>query len=263
MNARDPALLRRTFDTAAERYDRVRPGYPSAVFDDLVALGELEGGSRILEIGCGTGQATLPLAERGYAITAVELGADLAAIARRKLEDYPGVDVVVGAFEDWPVPAQTFDAVVSATAFHWIDPEIRLSKAAQALRPGGTLAIIETRHRPLAEEKLLGELTRCHERWDSAARPSHRHPEDEPPESWAELDGSERFDRVESRRYEWTREYSTAGYIELLLTYSDILVLEPEQQSGLLGCIGDLIDSELGGRIGESTVNHLVVARKR
>ena len=77
----DPA--RHTFDGVADLYERARPGYPEAVFDDLATLARLPAPARILEIGCGTGQATLPLARRGHAITCVELGASLAARAAR------------------------------------------------------------------------------------------------------------------------------------------------------------------------------------
>jgi protein-L-isoaspartate O-methyltransferase len=78
----DRARLRATFDEAAERYDRTRPGYPPAVFDDLAELAGVGPGRRVLEIGPGTGQATVPLAERGCRIVAVELGAGLAAVAQ-------------------------------------------------------------------------------------------------------------------------------------------------------------------------------------
>ncbi|HZC29448.1 MAG TPA: class I SAM-dependent methyltransferase, partial [Gaiellaceae bacterium] len=132
--------LRATFDEDAERYDRARPGYPAELFDDLAALAGLRPGDRVLEIGPGTGQATVPLARRGYRIVAVELGTGLAAVARRNLAAFPDVEVVNAAFEDWPLPAEPFDAVVAATAFHWIDPDVRLARTAQTLRPGGALA---------------------------------------------------------------------------------------------------------------------------
>ena len=74
--------LRETFDQVAELYDRARPNYPAEVFDDLAALARLPDGARILEIGCGTGQGTLPLARRGYRVICVELGSDLAAADR-------------------------------------------------------------------------------------------------------------------------------------------------------------------------------------
>src|SRR5258708_341731 len=163
--------LRETFDDAAELYDRVRPGYPAALFADLADLAGLEPGSRVLEIGCGTGQATVPLAERGYAIVAVELGVGLAAVAWRKLAAYPSVTVVVSAFEDWPLPAQRFDAVVSATAFHWLDPAIRVSKSADALRAGGTLATVSTHHIAGGDTAFFAEAQKCYERWDPATPP--------------------------------------------------------------------------------------------
>src|SRR3712207_5907464 len=85
----DQNWLRATFDGAALLYDRVRPGYPEELFDDVVARTGLPRGGRVLEIGCGTGQATVPLARRGYCVLCVELGENLAAVARRNLASYP------------------------------------------------------------------------------------------------------------------------------------------------------------------------------
>src|SRR6266536_1447805 len=117
-------LLRATFDQVALLYDQARPGYPEQLFDDVVALSGIPPHGRILEIGCGTGQATLPFARRGYRILAVEMGANLAAVARRNLAAYPRVEVHTGTFEEWPLEAGAFDLVIAATAFHWIDPVI-------------------------------------------------------------------------------------------------------------------------------------------
>src|ERR687885_2663713 len=142
----DQMRLREVFDEAAELYDRARPGYPAALFSELAELACIGPGCRVLEIGCGTGQATVPLAERGCEIVCVELGASLAAVARRKLARFPSVRVEVTAFEAWPLPAEPFDTVCAATAFHWIDPAVRVTKAARALRRGGALAPIATHH---------------------------------------------------------------------------------------------------------------------
>ncbi len=131
--------LRQTFDRAAELYDRVRPDYPEALFDDLIALAGLTPPDRLLEVGCATGKATRPLARRGFRITCVELGAELAAAARRNLAGF-GVEVVRGQFEEWR-PSESFGLVYAATAWHWIDPGVRYRRAWQALRPGGHLAI--------------------------------------------------------------------------------------------------------------------------
>jgi SAM-dependent methyltransferase len=256
--------LRETFDAAAERYDRARPGYPERLFDDLVALAGLEPGARVLEIGCGTGQATLPLAKRGFQIVAVELGPALAAVARRNLASFPAVDVVVANFEDWPLPAEPFDLVVCATAFHWLDPVIRLQKTAAALRPGGALAVIMTEHVAGGSLTFFADVQRCYERWDSATPPDLRLlPADQIPTGADEIDRSGLFEPATLRRYEWNQPYTTATYLDVLLTYSGHLALPPDARAGLLQCIASLIDGPNGGRIEKRYLNELCLARRR
>lgn len=137
MSTGNAEYLRTTFDTAAVRYDRARPAYNAAMFEALRQRCELGPGSRVLEIGCGTGQATLPLAQMGCEITAVELGDNLAAIAREKLRTFPGCRVLTGAFESQEIDAGGFDVVLAATSWHWLPTATRTSRAAKALRPGG------------------------------------------------------------------------------------------------------------------------------
>jgi protein-L-isoaspartate O-methyltransferase len=109
--------LRETFEQVPELYDRMRPGYPGELFDDLAALTGAATGSRVLELGCGTGQATVPLARRGYEVVALEPGAGLADLARRRLAAFPSVGVVTSSFEGWPLPAAPFDLVLAATSW--------------------------------------------------------------------------------------------------------------------------------------------------
>jgi len=136
-NRPEPERRPESFDAVADAYDRYRSAYPEKVEHAVVALSGLRRGSRVLEIGCGTGQLSVPLAARGVELTAVELGPRLAARAQRNLEPYANARVEVGSFEAWPHPSEKFDAVVSASAFHWLDPAIRGAKSAEALRPGG------------------------------------------------------------------------------------------------------------------------------
>lgn len=103
------ARLRRTCDEDAELYDRARPGYPPELYDDLAELAGAHSGSRVLEVDCGTGQATAPLVDRGCRITAVEAGPHMAAIARSDLAGAPAVEVVTAEFESWPLHYERFD----------------------------------------------------------------------------------------------------------------------------------------------------------
>ena len=218
----------------------------------------------MLELGCGTGQATVPLAERGGAIICVELGAGMAAVARRKLARFPSVEVVIAPFEDWPLPPEPFDTVVSATAFHWLDPAIRVAKAADALRPGGALATVATHHVAGGTVDFFAEVQACYERWDPATPPGLRlSPAAAIPRSSEELDRSGRFGPATFRRYEWELSYSTSAYIETLMTYSGHRALAPEARANLLACIAHLSESRYGGRITKRYMTELRTARRR
>ena len=166
--------LNATFDTDAERYDRARPRYPRKLFDDLHARAGLSEASRVLEIAPATGIVTLPLARRGYQVTAVEMGANLASVARRNLAAYPNATVEVCRFEDWTPPVEPFDAICCATAFNWLDPAVRLEKCAAALRPGGHLAIWDTHHVAGGTSQFFVDVQECYERWDPATPPGLR-----------------------------------------------------------------------------------------
>jgi len=255
-------MLRAIFGEDALLYDRMRPTYPSAVFEALAEFGQLGPASRVLEIGCGTGQATRALAERGYVVTAVELSVDLAAVATNRLAAFPNVDVVVSAFEDWQLPARPFDAIVSATAFHWLDPDVRIARSAAALRGGGTLAIIGTHHIAGGDTPFFEQAQDCYERWDPATPPGLRlQTADEIPVDTTELDDSGLFEPAVVHRYEWSLTYSEAEYRDLLLTYSGHRALEPGRQAQLLDCITALINSSYGGRITKRYMTELTLGR--
>ena len=256
--------LRDTFDQAPELYDRVRPGYPEAAFDDLVTLAGLGAGSRVLEIGCGTGQATVPLARRGLEVTAVELGSGLAEVARRNVAPYPAVVVVNAAFEDW-APPQEFDAVVAATSFHWLDSAVRLEKIDEALRPGGLLATIATRHIAGGTAQFFEDVQRCYETWMPGTGPDERLPDaaDVPYTDRDELERSGRFASIVVRRYERELTYTTNEYRELLQSYSGHRALAPDSRERLLACIGELMDNRFDGQIAKRYLTEMTVAQTR
>ena len=265
--AKDEERLRTVFDNVAELYDEARPGYPEKVFRDVVSLSGIPGGGRILEIGCGTGQATLPFARRGYKISCVELGENLAAVARSNLAPYPGVEVEVGNFEEHKVPEGVFDLAVSATAFHWLDPKIAYPKVARALRPGGSVALFWNEHVHaeadpgffVAVEKVYAR--EAPEIWNkSYAGPP---PPEEAPDRTGEIEGSGVFGPVIRRTYRWDQPYAAAGYLRVLATYSGHRSLDEDTRSRLFGGISRLIDEEYAGRIVKGYLTTLYVARRQ
>ena len=263
MTEPDRERLRTTFGEDAERYDRRRPGYPPELFDDLAALVPAGPRSRVLEIGCGTGQATLPLARLGYTIVAVELSADLATIARRNLAGFDNVEVIVSAFEDWPLPDAPFDLVLSATAFHWLDPRVRMAKTADTLRHDGVAAIISTDHIAGGTESFFTDAQTCYERYDPSTPPGLRlrHAAGIPTDT-TEFDQSKRFGPVRFRRYEWDQTYTSDEYIDLLLTYSGHRALPPAAQHGLLTGIATLINNGHAGKITKRYLTQLATTHR-
>jgi len=130
------------FDEMAAEYDRHRPAYPDELLDRACQVAGIGSGDRVLEVGCGTGQLTRGLVARGLRVTAVEPGKSLIALARRNLDGAGAVEFVNARFEDALLPAEQFQAVFCASAFHWVDPAVGWRKAADVLVPGGTLALV-------------------------------------------------------------------------------------------------------------------------
>lgn len=253
---------RSSFDSAAELYARGRPGYPDRLIEDLTFLASIGKGSRVLEIGSGTGQLSVELAARGAALLAVELGSSLAAVTRRKLAPFANAHVLVADFDHWLAAPASFDAIVAATSFHWLEPSSRLAKCASLLRPGGTLAIVETRWGvAVDDDPFFAAIQSCYARWtpdhDSALR--QLRPEDVTPFG---LDSTvPEFATVAHRRHLVAHAYGTADYCELLSTFSDVLVLEARSRSGFLACVWNLIDSQFAGKVVRNDLYDLSVLR--
>ncbi|MER5517355.1 class I SAM-dependent methyltransferase [Streptomyces sp. NPDC002763] len=253
--------LRGTFDQDAERYQRARPGYPPSLIEELSRVTGAGPGARVLEIAPGTGQLTVDLARSGCAITAVELGPSLAAVARRQLAAFPAVDVVTADFERWELPPEPFDAVVCATAFHWIDPAVRVPRAARALRPGGLLAVVVTHHVAGGTEDFFADVQECYERWDPATPPGLRlTPESEITPDTAEFSGSPCFTDVAVHGHAQEITYTTDTYLDVLLTYSNHRALPEAARNGLLAGIRELIDSRYGGTVTKRYWHALITA---
>ncbi len=249
-----------TFDAVAEQYDRARPGYPGALIDAALALSALPGSGKILEIGCGTGQLTRELARRGYRILGLEPGTSLCALASVRLAQFPRVELVPLTFEAWPLEKASVDLVISAQAFHWVDPEIRFAKTADALRPGGALAVIGNTP---ASHSLHAPLDAAY----AEHAPSMRQTA---PMAWYSAQGplpqlfeeSGRFAPAVHRVEPWTHTYTADAYLDLLGTHSDHRLLPAAQRDALYAAIRRALERD-GGTITVGYETHLYLARVR
>jgi SAM-dependent methyltransferase len=239
---------RLSFGSVADLYDHARPSYPSALVDDVIeyAVGDVGEGeaARALEVGAGTGKATVLFAERGLDVVALEPSAEMAEVARRNCAGYDNVTIEQIEFERWSPPGHDFRLVFSGQAWHWISPERRYVAARAALEDGGALAafwnVPDWAACELRED--LGEVYRRHGRagdTDDPMNPSPRSGE----EDWTtEIAGTFGFGDAEVRRYPWHSDYTAAQYLALLGTHSSCLVLDPPERERLLSDIGATID---------------------
>jgi SAM-dependent methyltransferase len=253
------------FGEVADVYHDVRPGYPERLVDDVLAFVGLDEGGSALEVGAGTGKATIAFARRGVAVLAVEPSAQMAEVARRTCATYPDVTVDVASFETWtPPPGSRFDLVFSAQAWHWVDPQVGYRKARDLLAPGGALALFWNRPR-IADRRLRDELSRAYARLAPALRarepgyPGLRAPRmDEQREE--QLRGSGLFAEVSVGEYPWAETYATDRYLALLSTQSDHRMLETAALAALLDGVREVLDAR-GGEITLAYTTRLFLAR--
>lgn len=245
----------RLFDEVPEIYDRVRPGYPEELFADLAALTGIEEGASVLEVGCGTGQATRSLAALSYRVTAVEPGAGMAALARQRIAGFDNVDVEITTFEEWDDRSRRFDVLVAASSWHWVDPSVGWSRAHDVLRPNGWMALLGhiVIRRP-GELEVYAETADLHER-ACPGNPEWRQPplEDEvraTDTGWG-LDHSpgHLFGPPIVRWYPTVRWFDGAGFADLLRTQSLYRRLDRDVREPLLDAIAGRIRTRMDDRV--------------
>jgi SAM-dependent methyltransferase len=232
----DRDRLKVTFDTVAGRYHQVRPDYPDELFAELVSAARLGPGARLLEVGSGTGRATRPLAARGFAITGLEPGPHLAALARRELAQFRDVQIVEQAFEDWQPPhGERFDLVFAATAWHWIDPAIGYQRAWRWLRPGGHLAIWGTGHVvPADGDPFFREIQDVYDEIGEGLPPGAEFPAPgRLPTIRAAIEDSGLFAVTVATEFIWELHYTAEEYISLLDTFSGHIAMAQWQRDRL------------------------------
>lgn len=258
--------LRTSFDAAAHLYQQARPEYPPELYDDLARRAALRPGDPLLEIGCASGKATIPLARRGFPITCIEIGSALAAEARRNVAQLPAVQVIEAEFETWqPPPGAAFALVFAATAWHWLDPAIRYRKAWQLLGPGGHLAFWTAAHVfPDGGDALFDDIQPVYEEIGEGLPPGENRPRPgELPDSRAEIEATGLFGDVTVSHLDWETTHTADEYIQLLDTFSGHIAMAEWQRQRLYGEIRRRVGERPDGRLRRHWGAVLHVAQRR
>jgi len=229
---------RRTFDEVAGLFDQVRPGYPSELVAEIIVRTGIDEESQVLEIGCGSGHATLAFAKRGYSMTCLEPGVNLARIAAHNLSSFPNIRIEVCTFEEWPAVESSIDLILAAQSFHWVDPLLGPKKAANLLKADGAVAIFGNQPEP-KDSGVFGVI-----------KEAYRNHAPEVPPDWVieDVDLGALFDRAVTREYPWRATYTSDEYVSLMETRSPIRLLVSERRAALLASIRNAVD-EHGGSV--------------
>ena len=264
-NRRD---LGRVFNEVPELYDRVRPGYPDALIADLAAISGMGAAASVLEVGCGTGQATRSLAALGNSITAVEPGMGMAALARERMATFGNVKVETSTFEEWDDRGRRFDVLVAASAWHWIDPAVGWQRAHDVVNPGGWIALLgHVVVRRAGEPEVYAETADLHER-AVPGNPGWSHPplEDEvraTDQGWGLVDGpGSLFGPPIVRWYPSVQWLDGDGFADLLRSLSLYRGLAGDVRESLLEPIAERIRTRMNGRAARRYLSVLRVGQR-
>jgi SAM-dependent methyltransferase len=253
--AREPHQAREvavSFGSEAERYGRARPGYPEALVTRIVHVSP---GRELVDVGCGTGIAARQFQAAGCRVLGVEPDERMAALARKD-----GLDVEVATFEEWDPAGRSFDAVVAAQAWHWVEPVAGAAKAAQALNVGGHFAAFWNAFLPPTE---IGEaFARVYRRvatglpfnpWAGSAVDGYDRMCDKAADG---LGQSGQFSEPERWRFDWDRRYTRDQWLDQVPTFGGHSQIPPVELDRLLVGIGEVVDAA-GGAF---TMNYATVA---
>jgi SAM-dependent methyltransferase len=258
MNGREPRFA---FDEIAALYDQARPHYPDALFADICAAARVAPGDPMLEVGCGSGQATIGFVRCGLAVTALDPGADLLALARRRL-GVAAVAFIQNTFEALPLPLTSFKLIASAQAWHWVAPDTGYAKAASLLAPGGTLAVFGN--------VPLGVAPPLDLKLAQTYRAELGRPWGPPPEVWytsrgalpSLMNGSGHFAPPLHKSYAWSQPHTAKSFIDFLRTRTDHRRLPDPVRQNLLAALSEAIVSA-GDRVELRFETHLHLAHRK
>lgn len=258
--------LRLTFNEVSEEYGRLRPHYPDALSSDLIVYSMLDATKKALEIGIGAGQATLPFLKTGCELYAVEIGDQLARYSREKFASYEHFKVLNQDFESVLLNENSFDLIYSASAFHWIKPEIGFPKVNRLLKRGGVFAWISVQPAP-AYRRMHDELEKVYakySRYFGGDKPEFDRSPDVKRNQSYRVNAFRQYGFIEivDKLYHGTRTLNASDYATLCGTYSDHRAIPEVDRIPFLSEIEDAVN-RCGGEFTFADTFLLCMGRKR
>ena len=246
------------YSPVSDIYYRARPPYPSKQIDQAVSLAQLSSESSVLEIGCGPGNATVAFAKFGLSMTCLDPNQQFCNLAAVHCADYERVEVINTTFEHWnPVAKQhSYDAVLSANAFHWLSPGAKYAKVSEFLKDNGHLVLLWNLT-PEPDYEVYRRLEPTYETHvPSLVRYEGKEVQSDILERFSqEVEDSNYFEKPTTITVESRVVYNTDDYVDLLST---LRKMEPE--------IKHLLHDEIRKRVGESVqlsfLSAIQIARK-
>jgi SAM-dependent methyltransferase len=251
------------YGNVAQTYDRVRPKYDREFLNRVAEVAEIPIDGNILEIGCGPGTATIPLATMGFSMVSLEPNIEAYTIARQNSSIYPNVEIINTNFEEWEPIDRSFDAIIAATSWHWVSPKSKHLKASSALKTGGSLILLwNTAMQP--PTYIFDKLIAIFDRYiPTFAKYKDRDTQLSEARIFGEAAiASLLFSRLVEEYHEIEVEYPIEDYLELLTTYTPCIALSPEARHDLLGELRQVLAQTCGERVPLSYLSIFHIARK-
>lgn len=251
-----------TFNFIAREYERYRPTYPNEMFDDILNYSNIKNDEKILEIGCGTGQATGGFVHKDFKnITCIELGDKLAHFTTDKFKSVNTIKVVNTSFEDWDGSGSPYKLAVSGTAFHFIEPEFGYRKVWELLEDTGSIAFFWTVHVLLFD--VVNNEIRSHyqELAPHLDDSKYKSPEETVYERKMITEKTGIFTNIIVKEYSQTQSHTSNDFVSLLNTNSRHRQLSKPVKSTLLEKIKKTID-KAGGYVNKEHRVALFLGKK-
>jgi SAM-dependent methyltransferase len=206
-------------------------------------------GRDLLDVGIGTGISARPFQQRGCRVLGIEPDERMADLARRS-----GLEVEIARFEEWDPSGRTFDVVIAGQAWHWVDPLLGASKAADVLRPGGRVALFWNAFSfppdfakafSAVYRRVLPELPFFQSGAPGGA--AAYAPLFDKAISGIRQTGA--FDEPAQWQFDWQRPYTRDEWLEQVPTFGGHSQIPPHKLAELLTGIGEVVDANGGSFI--------------